>query len=188
MSVILNENGKKVMYIKGASEIILDSCTNMIDFQGGSQAIDTSLKSEIEGGIAKMANNALRTIIIAKKEISGSENLENKDSKGVYDIETKGFSMLCLLGIKDILRQEVPGAIAKCKIAGVRVRMVTGDNLLTARAIALECGIINPEDKDSIVMNGLDFINAVGGVVCKNCKTKICDCPTDPVLAKEQGK
>jgi len=67
--------------------------------------------------------------------------------------------MIALIGIKDVLRQEVPGAIAKCKTAGVRVRMVTGDNLLTARAIALECGIINPEDRDSITMNGLDFIN-----------------------------
>lgn len=63
--------------------------------------------------------------------------------------------------------------------------MVTGDNLLTARAIAQECGIINPDDRDSIVMNGLDFINAVGGVVCNNCHTKICDCPTDPEVAKE---
>jgi magnesium-transporting ATPase (P-type) len=41
--------------------------------------------------------------------------------------------------------------------------MVTGDNLLTARAIALECGIINPDDRDSLIMNGLDFIQAVGG-------------------------
>jgi len=41
--------------------------------------------------------------------------------------------------------------------------MVTGDNLLTARAIALECGIINPDDRDSLVMNGLDFIHAIGG-------------------------
>jgi len=57
--------------------------------------------------------------------------------------------------------------------------MVTGDNLLTARAIALECGIINPDDRDSLVMNGLDFIHAIGGVVCKLCKTKICDCPTN---------
>jgi P-type Ca2+ transporter type 2B len=67
------------------------------------------------------------------------------------------------MGIKDILREEVPGAIAKCKNAGVRVRMVTGDNLLTARAIAKECGIITPDNTDSLVMNGLDFINAVGG-------------------------
>lgn len=71
--------------------------------------------------------------------------------------------MIALLGIKDILRQEVPGAIQKCKEAGVRVRMVTGDNLLTARAIALECGIIEVDSKDSLVMNGQDFINLVGG-------------------------
>ena len=169
MSVILNESGKKVMYIKGASEIILESCSELIDFNGSTRHIDTTLKSEIEGGIAKMANTALRTIIIAKKELTGNENLENKDSKGVYEVEQKGFSMLALLGIKDILRQEVPGAIAKCKQAGVRVRMVTGDNLLTARAIALECGIINPEDKDSLVMNGIDFINAVGGGISIPC-------------------
>jgi magnesium-transporting ATPase (P-type) len=47
--------------------------------------------------------------------------------------------------------------------------MVTGDNLMTARAIAIECGIINPENKDSLVMNGSDFIEKVGGVICKNC-------------------
>jgi len=57
--------------------------------------------------------------------------------------------------------------------------MVTGDNLITARAIAIECGIINPTDTNSLVMNGSDFIEKIGGIVCKNCKTKICDCPTD---------
>jgi P-type E1-E2 ATPase len=53
--------------------------------------------------------------------------------------------MIGLLGIKDILREEVPMAIKNCKEAGVRVRMVTGDNLLTARAIAFECGIISAD-------------------------------------------
>jgi Ca2+ transporting ATPase len=114
--------------------------------------------------------------------------MESKDSKDVYEIEQSGFTFICLIGIKDILRQEVPGAIQKCKSAGVRVRMVTGDNLLTARAIAIECGIISSDNKDSLVMNGLDFIHLVGGVVCINCRTKICDCPTDPEEAKEQKK
>lgn len=58
-----------------------------------------------------MANRALRTIIIGKKDLSGSENLDEKDTKGVFKVETNGFTMLALLGIKDILRQEVPGAI-----------------------------------------------------------------------------
>jgi Ca2+ transporting ATPase len=70
---------------------------------------------------------------------------------------------MALLGIKDILRQEVPDAIAVCKAAGVRVRMITGDNLLTARAIAIECGIINPDNQNSLAMNGADFIEQVGG-------------------------
>jgi P-type E1-E2 ATPase len=75
-----------------------------------------------------------------------SLDLNEKDDKGVYKVEQSGLTMIALFGIKDILRQEVPGAIAKCKAAGVRVRMITGDNLLTARAIAIECGIINPEN------------------------------------------
>lgn len=61
-------------------------------------------------------------------------------------METQDLTMMMLIGIKDILREEVPGAIATCKKAGVRVRMVTGDNLLTARAIAIECGIVNPNN------------------------------------------
>jgi Ca2+ transporting ATPase len=64
--------------------------------------------------------------------------------------------------------------------------MVTGDNLVTARAIAVECGIIDPKNKRSLVMNGADFIEKIGGVICKNCKTKTCDCPLDESQAKER--
>jgi P-type Ca2+ transporter type 2B len=84
--------------------------------------------------------------------------LDDKDDKGVHKVEKSGLKMVALIGIKDILRQEVPGAIAKCKAAGVRVRMVTGDNLITARAIAIECGIVNPDNLNSLVINGADFM------------------------------
>lgn len=63
--------------------------------------------------------------------------------------------------------------------------MVTGDNLITARAIAMECGIIEPNNYDSLVMNGLDFINLVGGIVCKNCNIKVCDCPLNELEAEK---
>lgn len=53
---------------------------------------------------------------------------------------------MAVLGIKDILRMEVPRAIQLCRRAGIKVRMVTGDNKMTARAIAKECGIISPGD------------------------------------------
>jgi Ca2+ transporting ATPase len=50
--------------------------------------------------------------------------------------------LIGVLGIKDILRQEVPGAVMDCRNAGIKVRMVTGDNKLTATAIAKECNIV----------------------------------------------
>ncbi len=63
---------------------------------------------------------------------------------------------MALVGIEDPLRAEVPEAIADCKRAGIVVRMVTGDNVQTARAIAKKCGIL-VEGTDETVMDGKDF-------------------------------
>lgn len=57
-------------------------------------------------------------------------------------------TLISIAGIKDIIRPEVPGAIQTCATAGVRVRMVTGDNLITAIAIAKECGIIDDKGEE----------------------------------------
>ena len=76
--------------------------------------------------------------------------------------------MIGIIGIKDILRVEVPDAVRKCKNAGIKVRMVTGDNKVTAKAIAIECGILIDE-LTSLVLEGPEFIDLIGGVVCKSC-------------------
>lgn len=60
------------------------------------------------------------------------------------------------MGVKDAPRPEVPDAIKKCKTAGIKVRMVTGDNLVTAKAIAMEVGIID-EEEEHLVMEGPEF-------------------------------
>ena len=69
-------------------------------------------------------------------------NIETKDNKGVFDAEKKDFIVLAIIGVQDIPRPEVPHAIAQCHKAGIKVRMVTGDNLITAKAIAREVGIL----------------------------------------------
>lgn len=63
--------------------------------------------------------------------------------------------------------------------------MVTGDNKVTARAIAAECGIT---DDESLVMEGPEFMKEIGGVVCKGCGTWVCDCPRDVETAKRLNK
>jgi len=59
--------------------------------------------------------------------------------------------LIAIIGVRDNPRKEVPGAIEKCHKAGITVRMVTGDNIITAQAIAKEIGILK-EGSDSIAM------------------------------------
>lgn len=93
---------------------------------------------------------------------------------------------MAIIGVKDIPRKEVPEAIRKCNRAGITVRMVTGDNIITARAIAKEIGLTK-DGEDFIAMEGPDFNKLVGGVVCKKCRTAVCDCPTNSKKAEEGG-
>lgn len=65
--------------------------------------------------------------------------------------------------------------------------MVTGDNLITAKAIAKEIGLLK-EGSNSIAMEGPDFNKLVGGIVCKNCRTEKCDCPVSREKAEEQKR
>lgn len=80
--------------------------------------------------------------------------------------------MISIAGIKDIIRDEVPLAVIHCNEAGVRVRMVTGDNKITAIAIAKECGIIKEgeENEDHVCMEGPEFHDYVGGLVHKKTR------------------
>jgi len=178
---------KKRIHIKGASEIILDCCSHFHSFEEDRIIPMTpALKEKIEDEINKMATQALRTICIGYKDVRGGEDFTTKDDKNVYEIEKTNFILLGILGIRDILRKEVKGAVVRCKGAGIKVRMVTGDNKITARAIAIECGIVDPNDNHSIVMTGPEFIEVTGGVVCKKCQTKECDCPRDKESAKKK--
>lgn len=79
-----------------------------------------------------------------------SPNFEDEDNV------VKDLTGLCIVGIQDPVRPEVPEAIRKCQRAGITVRMVTGDNLNTARSIALSCGILKPND-DFLILEGRDF-------------------------------
>lgn len=115
---------------------------------------------------------------MAYKKVNKNEDFETKDQKGVFNIETRDLILQCIIGVRDIPRKEVPSAIEKCHRAGIKVRMVTGDNIITATAIAKDVGIIKDDD-GSLVMEGSDFIQRIGGVICKNCRTKECDCERD---------
>ena len=88
-------------------------------------------------------------------------------------------------GIKDPLRDGVEETVRKCRDAGIKVRMITGDNKITAREIARECGIL---DSKSLIMEGEDFMNTIGGIICASCRTVECNCPRSKAMAEEQKR
>jgi len=191
------------VHIKGASEIVLGYCSHAMilphpkDRQG--EAINQELNEKLlidfnENVIRRFAENSLRTICLAyrdltkseykeilervkkeieqeekeKREAKGENNEENRtEHQHEIDEETilshpnalkylleKNLVCLAIVGIEDPVREGVPEAIKICQRAGVSVKMVTGDNIDTARSIAKKCGIYT---KGGIVMEGCDF-------------------------------
>ena len=121
-------------------------------------------KSEIAKDIIdNFAKQALRTITIAYKDIKG-----NPSSLSEEFLEND-LIMLAIAGIKDPIRPEIQLAVQQCKEAGITVRMVTGDNLSTAIAIARDCGIIDKSEvlleNSYIAMEGKKFRELVGGII-----------------------
>mmetsp|Transcript_16509 Transcript_16509/g.28037 ORF Transcript_16509/g.28037 Transcript_16509/m.28037 type:complete len:1044 (+) Transcript_16509:329-3460(+) len=178
----------KRLHTKGASEIILQTCTHYLNEDGEKVLIDDQMQQQLQQAIVSYAKQALRTIGFAYKDLQEGEggSMHNDITEGskIYNIEEGGYTLICIAGIKDIIREEVPGAVAQCNEAGVRVRMVTGDNLITAIAIAKECGIIydGEEDEDCVCMEGPAFNDFVGSLVHKDTRERI------TIMGKEGDK
>ena len=172
-------NYPKRNHIKGASEIVVESCTHYLDKNGDKKPIDDMLLQEIKALIEKYARQSLRTIGFAYKDLKENEGGANHEDKiegtKIAKIEETDNTLIMIVGIKDIIREEVPGAVINCNEAGIRVRMVTGDNLITATAIAKECGIIKEgeENEDNVCMQGPEFAKFVGSLVHKDTGEEI---------------
>ncbi|XP_061689912.1 plasma membrane calcium-transporting ATPase 1-like isoform X2 [Syngnathoides biaculeatus] len=153
-TVIRNPDGGFRMYSKGASEIILRKCSRILDNEGYLRVFKPKDRDEmVRKVIEPMACDGLRTICVAFRDFpaEGGEPNWDAESQIVNDL-----TCIAVVGIEDPVRPEVPEAIAKCQRAGITVRMVTGDNINTARAIATKCGILLPNE-DFLCLEGKEF-------------------------------
>ncbi|XP_057186104.1 plasma membrane calcium-transporting ATPase 1b isoform X1 [Triplophysa rosa] len=149
-----NLDGTYRMFTKGASEILLKKCCKILSANGEEKVFKPRDREDImKKVIEPMASEGLRTICLAYREFPLSDGEPDWDSES--DILT-GLTYICVVGIEDPVRPEVPDAIKNCQRAGITVRMVTGDNINTARAIATKCGILHPGD-DFLCIEGKDF-------------------------------
>ena len=137
------------MFVKGASEILLGRCSKILEdptHEVSEREIRPESVEFLEQIIDTYASRSLRTIGLIYKDFEqwpprGAPTQEDDQALAVFDKVFKEMVFLGIVGIQDPLRDGVADAVLVCQNAGVKVRMVTGDNLLTAKAIAEECGI-----------------------------------------------
>jgi magnesium-transporting ATPase (P-type) len=111
-----HDNGfNKRLLTKGASEIVVETCSHYLDANGDRVVLDDIMKQEIAAHIQAYAKQALRTIAFAYKDLvegeGGPEHDDKEDGSKLADIELSGLTLIAIAGIKDIIRKEVPGAV-----------------------------------------------------------------------------
>jgi Ca2+-transporting ATPase len=142
--------GKRILYLKGAPEIVLSKCNQVLS--------DKELKpigsstGEIQGLLLDYQNQAMRTLGFAY------EIIEDEQPRFINgSITNTNLTFLGIVAIADPVREEVPGAIQKCLDAGIDIKMVTGDTLGTSREVGRRIGIWTEEDSDENIISGLNF-------------------------------
>lgn len=146
---------------KGAAEMILSMCSSYLEKNGKTYPLDSDNQRKIENVIQGMAASSLRCIAFAYRQISEEE--ENNTTPIASNLKEDGFTLMGIVGIKDPCRPGAKKAVVACKSAGVSIKMITGDNIFTAKAIATECGILDFDHHNSAssgeVIEGSEFRN-----------------------------
>jgi Ca2+-transporting ATPase len=147
MSVILELPGERYhAHCKGASEIVLAACDRFIDDRGTIVPLDRETANKFSDIIESFSSEALRTLCLAYRVL--------EDGATHDEIPPQGYTFIGIVGIKDPVRPGVRESVASCRSAGIAVKMVTGDNINTAKAIARECGILTD---DGLAIEGAEF-------------------------------
>ncbi|KAE8718454.1 Calcium-transporting ATPase 9, plasma membrane-type [Hibiscus syriacus] len=131
---------------KGADELVLAACSGYLDSNGCLQSMIRQGKpcehEFFEAAIDKMAASSLRCVALAYRLCEQEKAPRDEESCSDWVLPEDNLVLLAIVGIKDPCRPGVKDAVKICMDAGVKVRMITGDNIQTAKAIALECGIL----------------------------------------------
>jgi len=130
MSVLCDGPAGRMLYCKGAAETVLGVCSSL-QLDGAVQPLDAAARARVEAAQQAMADAGLRVLAFAHAPVAGA-----------MPGEEGGMTLSGLVGLEDPPRAEVPEAIARCKAAGIRVIMVTGDHPHTALAIARQVGLV----------------------------------------------
>lgn len=135
--------GKKILYVKGAPEIIRSLC----------KQIDKNVNiADIDKQLTDYQNRAMRTLGFAYQVLNDSD-MAIADGKVIAE----NLTFMGIVAIADPVRKDVPAAVQKCMAAGINVKIVTGDTPGTAKEIGRQIGLWTKKDSDSAIITGAEF-------------------------------
>ena len=139
--------GDRVIYVKGSVERVLDMCADELvsDSDGGAVELDRRHVLDRAEGLARQG---FRILAFARKLVPA-------DVEDITSDDCTGMTFLGIQAMSDPPRPEAIDAVKECKRAGIKVKMITGDNMVTAKAIARELGIGGP---DSVSITGQELV------------------------------
>ncbi|KAL1987653.1 hypothetical protein VTN96DRAFT_2894 [Rasamsonia emersonii] len=160
MSVLVGEGKEQKLLVKGAPESILERCSHVLLGSDGPRVPLTKTHIDlISEEVVEYGNRGLRVIAVASvNDIAANPLLRTAQTSEEYAQLERGMTLIGLVGMLDPPRPEVAGSIRKCREAGIRVIVITGDNRNTAESICRQIGVFGPdEDLQGKSFTGREF-------------------------------
>ncbi len=159
MSIVRENKNQRISYVKGAPEIILERCTHEM-INNGIVELSKKRRQEVQEVYEDFSNKGLRVLGFAFKELKSKKDITEKDAE----------SDLVFVGIQGMIdppREEVVGAIKACQEAGIKIKMITGDSLITAKAVCAKIGLFGKaiNGKDLEQMSEEELSQKIGDIV-----------------------
>ena len=170
-TLIKESKNNYILYLKGAHEKVLPLLKTIRTENTKIEEFD-NYKEDISNIIKKYSSESKRILIFASKNISISEfnsanNMFKEKNLDFFKNLYKGLNFEFLIGIRDQLRPEVPNSVLKCQNAGINVRMITGDNIMTALSISKDSNIISESQFKEALENIDKYRN-----ICRKIQTE----------------
>ena len=153
MTTVIDYGGRVTALVKGAAEVLMELCTHYLTEDGETKPWSPEANAAVQAGITAAAGQAMRTLGFAFAMLpvgTSVDDLHTRKDELEKDLVFAGF-----VAIRDPLRPDVKEAVARCRNAGIEVKMITGDNVETARAIAVEIGLL--DTPDAVVLTHDEF-------------------------------
>lgn len=155
MTTVIRHGGRLVALVKGAPEWLLEQATDYLASDGSVRPLTPELRTATAALLAAAATQAMRTLAFGQVVLPADARADGDDLHALRDVLEEGLVYSGFVAIRDPLREDVREAVAECRRAGIEVKMITGDNIETARAIGTEIGLL--DRPDALVLTSAEF-------------------------------